>query len=33
MVRKYTILHGIFEEKYIIEILKKEIVKNQGKIK
>lgn len=26
MVRKYTILHGIFEEKYIIDILKKEIV-------
>ena len=29
MVRKYTILHGIFEEKYIIDILKKEIVKTR----
>tara|TARA_B100001093_G_scaffold360051_1_gene344754 strand:+ start:2510 stop:3238 length:729 start_codon:yes stop_codon:yes gene_type:complete len=28
-VRKYTILHGIFEEKYIIDILKKEIVKTR----
>ena len=24
MVRKYTILHGIFEQKYIIDILKKD---------
>ena len=29
MVRKYTILHGIFEEKYIIDILKKKIVKTR----
>ena len=29
MVRKYTILHRIFEEKYIIDILKKEIVKTR----
>ena len=29
MVHKYTILHGIFEEKYIIDILKKEIVKTR----
>ena len=29
MVRKYTILHGIFDEKYIIDILKKEIVKTR----
>lgn len=28
-MRKYTILHGIFEEKYIIDILKKEIVKTR----
>lgn len=27
MVRKYTILHGIFEQKYIIDILKKQIIK------
>ena len=29
MVRKYTILHGIFEQKYIIDILKKKIVKTR----
>ena len=29
MVRKYTILHVIFEEKYIIDILKKQIVKTR----
>lgn len=29
MVRKYTILHGIFEEKYTTDILKKEIIKTK----
>lgn len=29
MVSKYTILHGIFEQKYIIDILKKQIIKTQ----
>ena len=29
MVRKYTILHGIFEEKYIIDILKKRLLKHE----
>ena len=28
-MRKYTILHGKFEQKYIIDILKKQIVKTQ----